>query len=627
MPLNAGGPISLIGSITGQSIAKQLNISETAQLDFFNSSVRTLLQQASGPVSMFNAYGQPRANSDMYIFWPSSLSGGNFNTLGSSRVIQNGHYLIAGGTVTTTWTMKAFPTTARGTAINMVFSFIPSTREMDNSIHFGPTNYYYNFYNSDPYNDSRTYCGYGASPANTDAQVAGMVYYALNGGAGGSRIVDTNSPYGTSGITVAATLSGNDITCTMTNNTGSDQFIYPVAHNGGSTQQLWYWGWFYTGEYASSLFDYSFNRGTWNNQSATTYGLPLYSVVQVILNGITYNMFYPHQSGVTQATVISNIKSQLEIALGGLESAAITNVSNGLKIATIGIPTINYTYYFPTGVPFFNGTDPSYFGSTNFTPTITNVAPEFVFNQTIASNTNDYNLRNAAIAGGWNQVLALNATITINAGVFVGSSSTGSAAFQTGSSFPAGSTLTVINNGSIVGCGGNGGSANFVGSAGGGGGGVVNGSAGTRGTVIPPSNLGSNGTNTAGGAGGLFQTRVIPNTSGDSNHNGTSGSTGGLALSIGYATTVTNNGTIGGGGGGGGGGSGTLQTIFPGGQMAILIAAGAGGTGGNLGSAGSAGQTLSGSANGGAGGAAGAAISGNSNITYLATGTILGAIS
>ena len=130
-------------------------------------------------------------------------------------------------------------------------------------------------------------------------------------------------------------------------------------------------------------------------------------------------------------------------------------------------------------------------------------ASAFVFNQTISSNTNDYNLRNAAIAAGWDQVLVLQATVTINAGVFVGSSSTGSAAFQTGSSFPAGSTLAIINNGSIVGRGGNGGSAGFVGgdslgSAGGGGGGVVNGSAGTRGTFVPPSNSGSNGTNTTG---------------------------------------------------------------------------------------------------------------------------------
>jgi hypothetical protein len=557
----------------------------------------------------------------MYIFWSSSLSGGNFNTLGTSRVIQNGHYLIAGGTVTTTWTMKAFPSTARATAMNMVFNFVPVTRNGDNSISFGPNSYYYNFYNSDPYNDSRTYCGYGASPANTDAQVSGMVYYVINGGAGGSRIVDTNSPYGTSGITVAASQSGNDITCTMTNNTGSDQWIYPVSHNGGSTQQLWYWGWYYTGEYASSLFDYSFNRGTWNNQSANTYGLPLYSFVQVVLNGITYNILKPHQSGVTQATVISDIKTQLENSLGGLESAAITNVSNGLKIATIGIPTINYTYYFPNGLSFFNGTDPSYFGSTNFTPTITNVAPEFVFNQTIASNTNDYNLRNAAIAAGWNQVLALNATVTINAGIFVGSTSTATPGFTTGSTYPAGSTLAIINNGSIVGCGGNGGSGG--GSGGGGGAGAVNSSGGARGTWQGAANPGQSGTNTTGGTGGaLGGTGNVASPSGNSP---TGGGSGGLALQVLASLTLTNNGTIGGGGGGGGGGGVSVDVFFPN-PSRFTVTNHAGGNGGNLGVAGSAG--VSGTTLGpGAGGAAGAAITGNSNITYLATGTRLGAIS
>ena len=58
MPLNSSGPISLIGSITGQSIAKELAVSETAQLSLFDSSVRTLLGVASGPISMFDGYGK-----------------------------------------------------------------------------------------------------------------------------------------------------------------------------------------------------------------------------------------------------------------------------------------------------------------------------------------------------------------------------------------------------------------------------------------------------------------------------------------------------------------------------------------------------------------------------------------
>jgi len=82
------------------------------------------------------------------------------------------------------------------------------------------------------------------------------------------------------------------------------------------------------------------------------------------------------------------------------------------------------------------------------------------------------------------------------------STSTGSYAFDTGSTFPAGSTLALTNNGIILGRGGD------------------------------------------GGTGGLNTTP------------GTAGGAGGPAFIARYAISVTNNGTIGGGGGGGGGGSG-----------------------------------------------------------------------
>ena len=369
MTINSSGPISLLGNISGQSIALEAGLPSSGPVSLFDTNIRLLTQVPIGPISMFNAYGKSLAFK--YITWPSNLSGGNFNTLGSSRVIQNGHYLIAGGTVTTTWTMKAFPSTARATGITMYFGHAPMIRNVDNSISFVGTSYYWGCYNPDPYNDNRTFCGFQSNyPQNTDAQVAGMAYYALNGGAGGGRTVFTDSPYGTSGFTVAASISGNDITCTMTNNTGSDQWIFPWAHNGGSTQQLWYWGWYYSGEYQFSLFDFSNNRGTWNNQSANTYGLPLYSYIQIVLNATTYNIFKPHQSGATQATVISDIKSALESALSGT-GVTINNYTNGIQIISPTTTTITYySYYFPNGTFFANGTDPSYFGSTNFTPTL-----------------------------------------------------------------------------------------------------------------------------------------------------------------------------------------------------------------------------------------------------------------
>jgi hypothetical protein len=130
----------------------------------------------------------------------------------------------------------------------------------------------------------------------------------------------------------------------------------------------------------------------------------------------------------------------------------------------------------------------------------------YVFNATISANTTNYNLRAAAVAAGWNQVLPLSATVTINAGVYVYSTSVGAYAFQTGTTFPAGTSLNLINNGIILGMGGN------------------------------------------GGNGG-----TLPNSQA-----GVAGTTGGPALLAQQAITITNNGIIGGGGGGGGGGSGSL---------------------------------------------------------------------
>jgi hypothetical protein len=130
----------------------------------------------------------------------------------------------------------------------------------------------------------------------------------------------------------------------------------------------------------------------------------------------------------------------------------------------------------------------------------------YLFNQTIAANTANYNLKNAATAAGWDQVTPLIATITINAGVYVYSVSTGSYAFDTGATFPAGTTLALINNGIILGMGG------------------------------------------AGGTGGGRQafTALAVDVS--------SGTAGGPALRAQYTIDITNNGSIAGGGGGGGGG-------------------------------------------------------------------------
>lgn len=198
-------------------------------------------------------------------------------------------------------------------------------------------------------------------------------------------------------------------------------------------------------------------------------------------------------------------------------------------------------------------------------------------------------------------------TITINSGAIISSTTTGSPAL-TISGAVAGDTVTLINNGTIVGRGGNGG----------------NGGGGTH-DPFP----------TVGGAGGT-------------------------AISLGCALSITNNGTIGGGGGGGGGGSmysgarnvstgggggggagyGTGGTTGGGTGGATTGGGGGsngsvGGTGGGLGASGSTGGSATFrslfsviTATGREGGAGGKAIALNGNtLTWLTQGTVYGSVS
>lgn len=140
--------------------------------------------------------------------------------------------------------------------------------------------------------------------------------------------------------------------------------------------------------------------------------------------------------------------------------------------------------------------------------TTVNAAALPAVNLTISANTQNYNVFTAA--GSPTSPVAV--TLTINAGVLVGSATTASPAMDTGT-FPATSTLTIINNGKIIGAGGNGG---------------------------------------AGGDGASDSSWGI----------GTMGSPGGPALTIHLPVTIQNNGSIWGGGGGGGGGFGGGDATF-----------------------------------------------------------------
>jgi hypothetical protein len=81
----------------------------------------------------------------------------------------------------------------------------------------------------------------------------------------------------------------------------------------------------------------------------------------------------------------------------------------------------------------------------------------WAFNLTISANTVQFNLRDYMTANYSAYINgAIDFTITINANVYVYSNSTSIPAFDTGTSWPTGSTITIINNGYIVGCAGSG---------------------------------------------------------------------------------------------------------------------------------------------------------------------------
>ena len=80
------------------------------------------------------------------------------------------------------------------------------------------------------------------------------------------------------------------------------------------------------------------------------------------------------------------------------------------------------------------------------------------FNLTVSANTQNFNLNTALVAAGWNGTDVVEATITVNAGVYVWSDSTASAGMSI-TTLPANSTVELINNGFIIGKGGKGGAA------------------------------------------------------------------------------------------------------------------------------------------------------------------------
>lgn len=262
-------------------------------------------------------------------------------------------------------------------------------------------------------------------------------------------------------------------------------------------------------------------------------------------------------------------------------------------------------------------------GSGNYALTV-NLAP-FTFSPTLASTTTNYNVYSAAQAAGWDGMRPLLATITVPSGGVVGATSTGSYALSTGSGFPSGSVIALVNNGTIVGAGGAGGNWGTVGSAG-----------GSALLVQFPLTVTNNGTIAGGGGGGGGSNRatvvnVLAGGAGGGGGMGYGTSPGGAADpafagaqypqgGAGYNGNIVTPGL---------GGTGVTSGTYPNQYSAPPYASSAaGGTGGMLGQPGVAaipGWIADGTVVPGvAGGAAGYAVVGKANVTWSTTGTVLG---
>lgn len=279
--------------------------------------------------------------------------------------------------------------------------------------------------------------------------------------------------------------------------------------------------------------------------------------------------------------------------------SSMNSVTDKVSWAVTGLSN-NTSYFARVRYLASNANYSSWSATTRFS-----TSASVALNVSVPSNVNNFNMKSAAINAGWDQTSPLKLTVTINSGVVVGSSTIAAASFSTGSNFPVGTELSLINNGSILGKGGNGSSGAWW----------------NGGPVNPPENGGpglnagqtlaitNNGTIAGGGGGG-----------GGGGSNGSAGGSGGGG----------GQGSVGGTGAGPGGGSpagvsGTDGSPTTRGLGGAPIGAGEGGMGGPLGGPGAQGSVgfAIPSAQGGNGGPA---VQGNSNIAWIVTGTRLGSL-
>ena len=251
-------------------------------------------------------------------------------------------------------------------------------------------------------------------------------------------------------------------------------------------------------------------------------------------------------------------------------------------------------------------------GNSNSTTVTANPAT-FAASVVISADEQNVNIQSKLIAAGWDGVLPVVGSISIDSGVVISASSTAQYALRTGGPYPVGSNLSIINNGYIVGMGGAGGNGRTQ-TANGKSYAIATGE--TSGLVGGPA-LGSD----PGGVCALYNYGVIAG----------GGGGGGGAASVSQLTSP------GGGGGqsgrvnssGGGGGYGSYPGTFSGPGGAIVPSGhGNSGAGGSWGASGQSGSAWPGDTTASWGGSGGAAVVGaNGFILPLGTwGTYYGVI-
>jgi hypothetical protein len=399
--------------------------------------------------------------------------------------------------------------------------------------------------------------------------------------------------FSTSYVTPTAT---SIITFTALPSAAVGTYTITILCTSGSTIQ--------TLTYTLTVYDYNLSV---NPPSATVNQIGIAPNVLTATTNITIGN--PGACGAAQTTAI--------LSVSGLPNGVTANFGNTL-INIPGGTTLTFTSSSCAVVGTYTVQVVATIGviSTSTSYTLI-VAPSVL---TITANTQNENL--FTLAG--TPPCPIELTVNINAGVTIGSSNTGQPALTTGP-FASGSSITINNNGTIAGAGGNGGST--LGDNGSGSCPNINGLPGGNALDLACQGVIINNTGTIGGGGG--------------------GGGAGADLSVLNQCTTSEEGASGGGGAGsvvgiggpdqgcGGGANGTLLTGgAPGNNPGCSISCtilffnfgpfnpGPGGAGGNLGQPGGNGGAANGplsllSCSQGNGGAPGCGIKTNGNLYTL----------